>query len=149
MGMKILLADDDPIIRQVLINLLRKWEYEPIAVANGVEALTRLNEDTDLRVGIFDWMMPELSGVDLVRKIRDMNIAPFHVIMITAKDSKDAILEALEAGADDFVQKPFDREILHARVKVAERSVNMQSYLISELSRARHEADDLRAQLGG
>ena len=146
--MKILLADDDPIIRQVLINLLRKWEYEPVATANGLEALNALNEDPDLRIALFDWMMPELSGVDLVRKIRDMNIAPFHVIMITAKDSKDAILEALAAGADDFVQKPFDRDILHARIKVAERSVNMQSYLISELSQARQEAEDLRAELG-
>lgn len=146
--MKILLADDDPIIRQVLINLLRKWEYEPVATANGLEALNALNEDSDLRIALFDWMMPELSGVDLVRKIRDMNIAPFHVIMITAKDSKEAILEALEAGADDFVQKPFDRDILHARIKVAERSVNMQSYLISELSQARQEAEDLRAEIG-
>jgi two-component system NtrC family sensor kinase len=146
--MKILLADDDPIIRQVLINLLRKWEYEPVATANGLEALNALNADPDLRIALFDWMMPELSGVDLVRKIREMNIAPFHVIMITAKDSKEAILEALDAGADDFVQKPFDRELLLARIKVAERSVNMQSYLISELSAARQEADDLRSQLG-
>lgn len=146
--MKILLADDDPIIRQVLINLLRKWEYEPVATANGLEALNALNADPDLRIALFDWMMPELSGVDLVRKIREMNIAPFHVIMITAKDSKEAILEALDAGVDDFVQKPFDRELLLARIKVAERSVNMQSYLISELSAARQEADDLRSQLG-
>ena len=146
--MKILIADDDPIIRQVLINLLRKWEYEPVPTANGLEALNKLNEDPDLRIALFDWMMPELSGIDLVKKIREMAITPFHVIMITAKDSKDSILEALDAGADDFVQKPFDREILHARIRVAERMVNMQSYLISELSSARNEVDELRGQLG-
>ena len=147
--MKILVADDDPIIRQVLINLLQKWEYEPVAVANGVEALTAVNADPDLRVALFDWMMPELSGLDLVRKIREMNITPFYIIMITAKDTKESLLEALDAGADDFVQKPFDREVLHARIKVAERAVNLQTYLIQELTSAQQEAENLRQQLGG
>lgn len=147
--MKILLADDDPIIRQVLSNLLTKWEYEPVATTNGLEALQALNADPDLRIALFDWMMPELSGLDLVRKIREMNITPFHIIMITAKDSKESILEALETGADDFVQKPFDRDILHARIKVGERAVNLQSYLIGELSNAQAEVQHLREQLGG
>jgi len=144
--MKILLADDDPIIRQVLTNLLTKWEYEPVATSNGIEALQAINADPDLRIALFDWMMPELSGVDLVRKIREMNITPFHIIMITAKDTKESILEALEAGADDFVQKPFDRDILRARIKVAERAVELQSYLISELSAAQQRIAELEGQ---
>lgn len=143
--MKVLLADDDPIIRQVLSNLLTKWGYEPIATTNGAEALEALNNDPSLRIALFDWMMPELSGLDLTRKIREMNITPFHIIMITARDGKESLLEALEAGADDFVQKPFDREILHARIRVGERSVNLQSYLIQELSAARTRI----AELGG
>jgi DNA-binding response OmpR family regulator len=143
--MKVLLADDDPIIRQVLSNLLTKWGYEPIATTNGAEALEALNNDPSLQISLFDWMMPELSGLDLTRKIREMNITPFHIIMITARDGKESLLEALEAGADDFVQKPFDREILHARIRVGERSVNLQSYLIQELSAARARI----AELGG
>jgi DNA-binding response OmpR family regulator len=143
--MKVLLADDDPIIRQVLSNLLTKWGYEPIATTNGAEALEALNHDSSLQISLFDWMMPELSGLDLTRKIREMNITPFHIIMITARDGKESLLEALEAGADDFVQKPFDREILHARIRVGERSVNLQSYLIQELSAARARI----AELGG
>lgn len=146
--MKILVADDDPIIRMVLVNLLQKWEYEPVAVANGLEALTSINGDPDLRVALLDWMMPELSGLDLVRKIREMNITPFYIIMITAKDTKDSLLEALGSGADDFVQKPFDRDVLHARVKVAERSVNLQTKLIQMLTEAQQEAAGLREQLG-
>lgn len=146
--MKILVADDDPIIRQVLINLLQKWDYEPVAVANGLEALTAINEDPDLRVALLDWMMPELSGLDLVRKIREMNITPFYMIMITAKDTKESLLEALDSGADDFVQKPFDRDVLHARVKVAERAVNLQTDLIQMLTEAQQEAAGLREQLG-
>ncbi|MGY8673659.1 MAG: response regulator [Verrucomicrobiia bacterium] len=140
--MKVLLADDDPIIRQVLSNLLTKWGYEPIATTNGAEALEALNNDPSLQISLFDWMMPELSGLDLTRKIREMNITPFHIIMITARDGKESLLEA---GADDFVQKPFDREILHARIRVGERSVNLQSYLIQELSAARARI----AELGG
>ncbi len=146
--MKILVADDDPIIRMVLVNLLQKWEYEPVAVANGLEALTSINGDPDLRVALLDWMMPELSGLDLVRKIREMNITPFYIIMITAKDTKESLLEALGSGADDFVQKPFDRDVLHARVKVAERSVNLQTKLIQMLTEAQQEAAGLREQLG-
>jgi DNA-binding response OmpR family regulator len=144
--MNVLLADDDPIIRQVLSNLLTKWGYEPIATTNGAEALEALNNDSSLRIALFDWMMPELSGLDLTRKIREMNITPFHIIMITARDGKESLLEALEAGADDFVQKPFDREILHARLKVAERSVNLQSYLIQELSHAQTRVAELEGQ---
>lgn len=92
--------------------------------------------------------MPELSGLDLVRKIRELTITPFHVIMITAKDTKESILQALAAGADDFVQKPFDRDILHARIQVAERAVDLQSYLIQELATAQQEVASLREQLG-
>jgi DNA-binding response OmpR family regulator len=147
--MKILLADDDPIIRQVLSNLLKKWEYEPVATTNGLEALQAINGDPDLRIALFDWMMPELSGLDLVRKVREMNITPFHIIMITAKATKESVLEALDTGANDFVQKPFDRDILHARIKVAERSVELQSYLIQELSNAQQEVESLRQQTGG
>lgn len=147
--MKILLADDDPIIRQVLSNLLKKWDYEPVATTNGLEALQAINEDPDLRIALFDWMMPELSGLDLVRKLREMNITPFHIIMITAKDTKESLLEALATGADDFVQKPFDRDILHARIKVAERAVDLQSYLIGELTAAQQRIAELEGQAAG
>ncbi|NBV20778.1 MAG: response regulator [Proteobacteria bacterium] len=134
--MKILIADDDPIIRQVLMNLLSKWGYGVVPTTNGAEAWEVLQHDSTLRIGLFDWFMPEINGMELTRRIRDANIAPFYIILVTARGGKDSLLEALDAGADDFVSKPFDKEILQARIKVGVRSVELQSYLIQRLSTA-------------
>ncbi|NBR84942.1 MAG: response regulator [Verrucomicrobia bacterium] len=134
--MKILIADDDPIIRQVLMNLLSKWGYSVVPTTNGAEAWEVLQNDSSLRIGLFDWFMPEINGMELTRRIRDANIAPFYIMLVTARGGKDSLLDALEAGADDFVSKPFDKEILQARIKVGVRSVELQSYLIQRLSAA-------------
>lgn len=134
--MKILIADDDPIIRQVLMNLLSKWGYGVVPTTNGAEAWEVLQHDTSLRLGIFDWFMPEINGMELTRRIRDANIAPFHIMLCTARGGKDSLLDALEAGVDDFISKPFDKEVLQARIKVGVRAVELQSYLIQRLSEA-------------
>lgn len=134
--MNILIADDDPIIRQVMASLLTRWGYGVVAAKNGAEAWEILQHDTHLRIGLFDWFMPEVNGMELTRRIREANIAPFYIILVTARGGKDSQLEALEAGANDFVGKPFDKEVLQARVKVAVQSVELQSYLISRISEA-------------
>ncbi len=134
--MKILIADDDPIIRQVLMNLLSKWGYGVVPTTNGAEAWEVLQHDNELRMGLFDWFMPEINGMELTRRIRDANIAPFYVVLCTARGGKDSLLDAFDAGVDDFVSKPFDKEVLQARLKVGVRSVELQSYLISRISTA-------------
>lgn len=134
--MKLLVADDDPIIRQVMMNLLSKWGYGVVPTTNGAEAWEVIQHDTSLRVGLFDWFMPEISGMELTRRIREANIAPFYIILITARGGKDSLLEALDAGANDFISKPFDKEVLQARIKVATQAVELQSYLIQRLSEA-------------
>jgi phosphoserine phosphatase RsbU/P len=134
--MKILIADDDPIIRQVLMNLLSKWGYGVVPTTNGAEAWEVLQHDPELRIGLFDWFMPEVNGMELTRRIREANLAPFHVILCTARGGKDSMLDAFEAGVDDFVSKPFDKEVLQARIKVGVRAVEVQSYLIQRLSTA-------------
>ncbi len=134
--MKILIADDDPIIRQVLMNLLSKWGYGVVPTTNGAEAWEVLQHDTELRIGLFDWFMPEINGMELTRRIRDANIAPFYIVLCTARGGKDSLLDAFEAGVDDFVSKPFDKEVLQARLKVGVRSVELQSYLIQRITTA-------------
>ena len=134
--MKILIADDDPIIRQVMLNLLSKWGYGVVPTTNGAEAWEVLENDTSLRIGVFDWFMPEVNGMELTRRIRAANIAPFYILLVTARGGKESMLEALEAGANDFISKPFDKEVLQARIKVAVQSVELQSYLIQRLSEA-------------
>lgn len=134
--MKILIADDDPIIRQVLMNLLSKWDYEVVPATNGAQAWAILQQDPSLRIGLFDWFMPEINGIELTRQIRDANITPFHIILCTARSGKEGLLDAFAAGVDDFVTKPFDKEILQARIKAGVRSVELQSYLIKRLAEA-------------
>lgn len=118
------------------MNLLSKWGYGVVPTTNGAEAWSVLQQDTELRMGLFDWFMPEVNGMELTRRIRDANIAPFHIILCTARGGKDSLLDAFEAGVDDFVSKPFDKEVLQARLKVGVRSVELQSYLIQRLSTA-------------
>ncbi len=144
--MKILIADDDPIIRQVLMNLLSKWGYGVVPTTNGAEAWEVLQHDTSLRIGLFDWFMPEINGMELTRRIRDANIAPFYVMLCTARGGKDSLLDAFDAGVDDFVSKPFDKEVLQARLKVGVRAVELQSYLIQRLTEAEAAAQGV-AQL--
>ena len=68
-----------------------------------------------LRDSGFDWFMPEINGMELTRRIRDANIAPFYIILCTARGGKESLLDAFEAGVDDFVSKPFDKEIVEAK----------------------------------
>ena len=103
--MKILIADDDPIIRQVLMNLLSKWGYGVVPTTNGAEAWEVLQHDPELRIGLFDWFMPEVNGMELTRRIREANIAPFYVMLVTARGGKDSMLEALDAIAQKALEK--------------------------------------------
>lgn len=107
-----------------------------VPTTNGAEAWEVLQHDTELRLGLFDWFMPEINGMELTRRIRDANIAPFHIVLCTARGGKDSLLDAFEAGVDDLVSKPFDKEVLQARLKVGVRSVELQSYLISRITMA-------------
>ncbi len=142
--MKILLADDDAIIRQVLLNLLGKWGYDAVPTSNGAEAWEMVQNDDSLRIALLDWFMPEINGMELTRRIREANITPFYIILITARGAKESLIEALDAGADDFVSKPFDREILQARLKVAIRTVELQSYLIRRIADAESSVGNLK-----
>jgi len=94
--MKILIADDDPIIRQVLMNLLSKWGYGVVPTTNGAEAWEVLQHDPELRIGLFDWFMPEVNGMELTRRIREANIAPFYVMLVTRAAARTACSKRLK-----------------------------------------------------
>lgn len=146
--MKILIADDDPIIRQVLMNLLSKWGYSVVPTTNGAEAWEVLQNDSSLRIGLFDWFMPEINGMELTRRIRDANIAPFYIMLVTARGGKDSLLDALEAGADDFVSKPFDRNELHVRLRAGERIIKLEQALKEQNQALRDAQAALNSSVG-
>ena len=130
--MKILVAEDDPTSRRLLEALLAKWEFEVISVSQGEAAWEILRQKDAPRMAILDWMMPGMDGVEVCRQVRKRGEAPhIYIIFLTAKGQKSEIVEGLEAGADDYLSKPFDSYELHARLRAGRRMVEMQDQLLA------------------
>jgi len=129
---KILVAEDDPTSRRLLEALLAKWEFEVISVSQGEAAWEILRQKDAPRMAILDWMMPGMDGVEVCRQVRKRGEAPhIYIIFLTAKGQKSEIVEGLEAGADDYLSKPFDSYELHARLRAGRRMVEMQDQLLA------------------
>jgi two-component system, cell cycle response regulator len=127
----VLIAEDDPMFRQVLSSLLKKWNYRVITVENGLDAWTILQQKDAPQMAILDWIMPVVDGVELCRRLRNRESGPYrYVILITAKDGKQDVVTGLEAGADDFLTKPFSMDELRARIRAGERILQLQNALI-------------------
>lgn len=123
--MKILIADDDRISLLLLQRILEKEGYEAIAASDGEEAWEKYKRNS-VPMTLLDWMMPKMDGVEVCRRIRDLESnskAYCYIIMITAKTQTEDLTEALEAGADDFVSKPYDRGVLSARIRAGKRII--------------------------
>lgn len=130
--MRILIADDDPVSRRVLIGYLQKWEHDVVAAADGEEAW-RLFEAEDFPLVISDWMMPGLDGPELIRRIRASDRPGYaYTILLTGRNQKEDLVEGMDAGADDFVTKPFDRDELRVRLRAGERIVRLERALAEQ-----------------
>ena len=130
--MKILVAEDDPISRRSLEVMLAKWGYDVTVAGDGVEALKSLRSADPPRLAILDWMMPGLDGTQICQQIRNADRNPYtYIILLTAKDRKENVVEGLDAGADDYVVKPFDMQELNARLRAGERILKLQSRLVT------------------
>jgi len=147
--MRILVAEDNTFYRRMLSATLTEWGYSVRTAADGEEAWSILQEKDGPRLAIVDWMMPRLDGVELCRRVRGASLVPPpYLILLTAKEGKENIVAALEAGADDFMSKPFDRMEMHARVRVGLRIVSLQEQLASRvdvLENALSEAQKMEA----
>ncbi|HYR87403.1 MAG TPA: response regulator [Terriglobia bacterium] len=127
--MRVLIVEDDTDSREMLRILLERDGLEVTCATNGREALDALSLST-FSVIISDWLMPELDGVELCRTVRAADMAHYcYIILLTALRGKARYLEAMNAGADDFVTKPYDPEELRARLVVAERIVRLQEHV--------------------
>ena len=128
--MNVLVAEDETITRKRLQHFIEKWGYRVITAKNGLEALElSLANNTDILVT--DWMMPEMDGMELIRNIRNQPTAAYiYIILVTAKSEKEDMLEGLLAGeVDDYVVKPFDPDLLRARISVGARTVTLERRL--------------------
>jgi DNA-binding response OmpR family regulator len=128
--MRILIAEDDATSRLLLERTLLQWDYEVITTKNGTEAWEILQGEQPPNLAIFDWMMPDIDGVEVCRRARALDtLSHLYVIMLTTRDTKEDLAEALDAGADDFISKPFNRKELQARINVGARMLNLQMTL--------------------
>ena len=132
--MKILIAEDDRDSHELLRWMLEKLGYEVVAAENGKEAWEAFRRGR-FRLVISDVLMPEMDGFELCRRIRKHKQSKYtFVIVITALIGKKDYLEGMEAGADDFVTKPFDADELRARLRVAERILSFQEHALEEVA---------------
>ncbi len=132
--MRLLIAEDDRISRRMLEATLTKWGYEVMVTCDGRAALKVLAGENAPKLAILDWMMPEMDGVEVCRKVRAAQISePTYILLLTAKGSKADIVTGLESGADDYLAKPFDRNELRARLRVGVRMVQMQTNLAERI----------------
>src|SRR3954467_6994518 len=130
--MKVLIAEDDRDSRELLSWLLQKLGYQVVAATNGKEAWEAFRKGR-FRLVISDVLMPELDGLELCKKIRLHKQSKYtYIIVITALIGKKDYLEGMEAGADDFVTKPFDPDELKARLRVAERIISFQEQAVED-----------------
>jgi diguanylate cyclase (GGDEF)-like protein len=143
--MRILIAEDDPISRRVLTVQLTRWGHEVLITENGVEAWEMLNRVDAPQLAILDRMMPGLDGIEICRRLRERkNGSSTYVILLTAMSRKEDLIEGLEAGADDYLTKPFDRHELRVRLQAGARIVELQASLcdrVQELEKAISEKE--------
>lgn len=148
--MRILVAEDDSVSRKLLEVSLRKWSHEPELVEDGDAAWAALQRPDRPPLAVLDLMMPGLSGIDVCRKARTLATGekrPLYMILLTSRSETATVVEALEAGANDYVRKPFTSDELRARIAVGSRVVELEGQLsarVEELERAMVEVRELR-----
>jgi diguanylate cyclase (GGDEF)-like protein len=138
---KILIADDDSMSRRLLESTLTRAGYEVVAVADGREAVARLSEPDAPRLALLDWMMPELDGPAVCRKIRrNRDRGYVYMILLTARESKEDVVAGIESGADDYLIKPFNTDELKARLRTGERILHLEDRLVEAREEMRFKA---------
>ena len=139
--MRILISEDDVTFRTVLAGLLKKFGHEVMATANGADAWQAMQQPDAPPLAILDWMMPGMNGVEVLHQIRAQSSdRPPYIIMLTARGEKADIIAGLDAGANDYLAKPYDAGELLARVEVGRRLVEMQGALIESRKALAHQA---------
>ena len=139
--MKVLIAEDDATSRRMLAAVLGKWGYEVTVTSDGAEAWSALQAPEAPPLAILDWMMPGMDGVEVCRNVRALAAEnPPYIIMLTSLGAHQDIVTGLDAGANDYVAKPYNNAELRARVGVGQRMLEMRAALSQARDALAHEA---------
>ena len=140
-GIRVLAAEDSPVARAMLRAMLAKWGYDPVVARDGLEAWRELNAEDPPRLAILDWMMPGLDGVEICRRVRAAEREPYtYLLLLTAKTGSQDLVEGMEAGADDYLRKPFEAEELRVRMRAGRRILDLQEQLVAAREKLREQA---------
>jgi two-component system cell cycle response regulator len=135
-----LVAEDDPMFRRILQSWLGTWGYDVSVAEDGARAWNLLQLERPPHLLILDWIMPGMDGTELCRRIREQQKSPYqYILLVTGKNDRQDVVHGLDAGADHYLTKPFDRDELRARLRVGKRILQLQDSLI-------HAREELRFQ---
>ncbi len=140
-GIRVLAAEDNPVFQSMLRSMLAKWGYDPVIARDGLEAWRALDSDNAPRLAILDWMMPGLDGVEICRRVRAAAREPYiYLVLLTARSESQDLVEGMEAGADDYLTKPFVAQELRVRLRAGRRILDLQSELMAAREALRVQA---------
>lgn len=138
---RVLVADDDPLARSMIHAFLTKWGYQVTAVGDGLAAAGILEGPDSPQVAVLDWMMPGLEGPDVCRRVRALADRPYvYILLVTSRAHRGDLFKGFEAGADDYLTKPFDSDELRSRLLVGRRILDLQHNLIAAREELRFKA---------
>lgn len=128
--MKVLIAEDDPSFRRLLEEKLAMWGYEVIIAENGEIALHILQSENPPQLAMLDWMMPVMDGIEVCRKVRETIREPYtYILLLTSQQRDEDLIAGMEAGADDYITKPFKHNELRLRLRAGRRIIELQNEL--------------------
>jgi diguanylate cyclase (GGDEF)-like protein len=139
----VLVAEDEVVSRRLLESSLRRWGYDVVMASDGCEAAKILEAPDAPKLAVLDWLMPGIDGTQLCRTIRETEVDTYtYILLLTTKHAKRDVVEGLEAGADDYISKPFDPQELRVRLRTGKRIL----HLMDQLTAARESLRDLAAR---
>ncbi|HEV7513678.1 MAG TPA: response regulator, partial [Candidatus Acidoferrum sp.] len=140
--MQALVVDDSAVYRKLIGDHLRSWGFGVTLAADGAEAKRILDQPDTPKLVLLDWVLPDIDGTELCKRIREAGSPDTYtyVILLTGRDGRQNMLDAMQAGADDYLVKPFDELQLKARLLVGKRILDLHQQLLSARESMRHAA---------
>ena len=139
--MRVLAAEDNPVFQSMFKTMLTRWGYQPVMARDGNEAWSILERADAPRLAVLDWMMPGVDGVEICRRVRSANREPYvYILLLTARTESQDLIEGMDAGADDYLTKPFNAHELRVRIRAGRRILELQEELLRAREALREQA---------